>query len=465
MSIGTWYVGIRAEKWHDRTQAHYMLRGALMNGKLFAAAFAKHYQKRIPVRSSKGGHGDDENEPFKHGDNLPLFYGELETRLFDKLGDETPYQLCGLGYNGYIRLTFPVFNLNPLRYARHQPLPVGDDWGKSKWFKNPVPTNTAGEFSFTNDDNWLPSTPEWDDFTSSANWQRHLRRYVSRVTKLVRSEFQQAISKAENQDFSSPFEFGDLVEVPDYKIRELETAWEFEDSDPCERIRSLKQQLIDLGRGELTASVYRGQLNLMRHKGAETKEFNSVGLRVKLRSDMELRVYAKTNKRVRFEIIQNEPSRAKLLKAAKIASADDEKAYSEIPVLLKQARHAAAAMLNKTVLPSIASKPDFRVRQRSVVGFLSDCAKACEDARSVRDVLSLLVSNDGLQVGVPGKPIPKALSSLINKLKSKPKLIVWSSERSAYRVAPRYRWALEQLRNLDENIITNLLGTAPPRER
>lgn len=465
MSLGDWYIGLHAKEWYERRHAHHWFRAALKHGKVFASVMAKHTRKPIPIRSGKGGFGDDESQPFNPGDNLPLFNGELETALFDKFGEDAPTMLCGQGYDGFIRLSFPKFFLNPMRFIRHQPLPVGDDWGKAKWFKNPVPVSTGGEFSLMNDDNWIPSTPNWHDFAAPENWQRHLRRYVARVVKILREDFLKAMEAAGNQDSSSNFEFGGLIVVPDYKIHEVETAWEFSDSDPCERVRFLKQHLFDLGRGKFSFSVYRGELNMMRHKGEEMREFNSTGLKVNLAGGAELRVYAKTNKRVRFEIVQRNLNRKKLLEAAKIAFSADEKAYVEIPTLLKQARNTAAKMLNNTVFPAIAAEPDLRVKQRSVLGLLADLSKACENARSVRDVISLLVSNGGLQVGVPGKPLPSELAAIINKLKGKAKLVVWNKARNAYEVAPRYRWALDQLRQADHDLLSTIFGSAPPRER
>jgi len=415
------------------------------------------------VRLAKGGQGDDETEPFAPGENIPLFSGLLYTRALYPQNEDFPSTLGGSSFNVCFRLSFETFFLNAMRYVRHQVLPPSNDakWGKAKWHTNNIPIATSGEFTLDGKDNWIPSTPAWDQFTTPSNWKRHLRRYISRISTLIHEKVHEAVILVNNEDPC----FGDPVECEDYNIRELETVWEFEDSDPWERVRNVKRRLLDLGQRDAKISIYQASVNMMNYRGQETREFNSPGIRIALRSGFELSVYAKTNRRIRFEVIHTKILRSKLLNRAGIAFSKTNKPHQEMCAILQETRKEAADILNTIVLPALAEKPDLRTRQHSVFGFLSDLAKACDDRRSLRDVVSMLITHGNIQKGVRGSPTPERLAAILLRLTSKRfNVLVRDPKSKGYTVAPRYRWALRRLRETDMRLIDEWTQS-PPRKR
>lgn len=463
MSFGSWYVPLKTTGQPESKAKLMLLRGAIMYGNVFAKASIKDTYRPIPVRLAKGGQGDDPKEPFSTGENIPLFGGELNTRTIYSNHEDFPSTLGAGTFNACVQLTFKSFYLNPMRYVRHQipPSTKGAKWGKAKWHTNNIPIATGGEFALDGEDNWIPSMGLWDDFTTPSNWKRHLRRYISRVSTLMRDKVQEAVAlaNAENGGFGAP------VECEDYQIRELETTWEFEDSDPWERVRSIKQRLLDLGQKDARISIHHAEVNMMNYRGQETREFNSPGVRIALRAGFELSVYAKTNRRVRFEVIHTSVPRSRLLSTTKIPFSSESKPHLEMCVLLEQTRKQGAEILNTIVFPALAEMPDLRTRQHSVFGLLSDLAKACEDRRSLRDVVSMLITHGNIQKGVRGTPTPERLATILLRLTSKRyNVLVRDPKSKGYTVAARYRWALQRLRETDTRLI-DFWTHPPPRKR
>jgi len=463
MSFGSWYVPLKTTGWGETKARLTILRAALMHGNIFGKVLANETHRPIPVRLAKGGQGDDETEPFTAGENIPLFSGVLYTRAIYPQNEDFPSTLGGSSFNVCFQLSFERFYLNPMRYVRHQVLPSSKDakWGKAKWHTNNIPIATGGEFSLDGKDNWIPSTPSWDQFTTPSNWKRHVRRYIARISSLIYEQVHKAVNLVNSEEEC----FGDPVECEDYAIRELETAWEFEDSDPWERVRTIKQSLLDLGQKDVRISIHHASVNIMNYRGQETREFNSPGVRIALRSGFELSVYAKTNRRIRFEVVHTKIPRFKLLTSAGITFSKTSKPHQEMCVLLQQTRKEAADVLNTIVFPALAETPDLRKRQHSVLGFLSDLAKACEDRRSLRDVVSMLVTHGNIQKGVRGTPTPERLAAILLRLTSKRfNVLVRDPKSKGYIVAPRYRWALRRLRDTDMRLI-DAWTQSPPRER
>lgn len=463
LTFGNWYVRLPAKNHDEALHKIGLLRQALMGGKLFSVVNHADLRQPIPIRSSKGKFVTEfhEDEDVRQE---PLFGGMLETRLLYP-GKNSPQVVKASG-SRMVQFSFVPLFLNPMRFVRHQALPSPESpqkWGKAKWSKATLGPKSNGEFSLTGEDNWIPAGPEWTDFVGGASWQRHLRRYLKKVRDVFTDELCTARDSVnEEHDLG----FGDVIEYQTYAVQEVETAWEFVDDDPLERVRSLSRRIFDLGQRETTTSVHEGVLNLMAREGYETRQFNSFGLKITLRNGFDLRVYAKTNRRVRFEIIQDTTRKRKaLLNAAKVwhEAMKENKNHSQISHLLKMARVAAATMLNSIVLPSLNSVPDLRIRQRSVCTLLADFAAVCGTSKNLRAVLSMLISNGAIHTGVKGKPMSPELRLIRDRLK-KAGLVELDPKSLGFQVAPRYRWALNQMRGAEAEWIM-MTSPPPPRVR
>lgn len=124
-------------------------------------------------------------------------------------------------------------------------------------------------------------------------WPVQLRRYYEAVLNTLAAAFRHAASAS-----------GVTIDAPEltFAIREIETYWEFQTENPIAAVQELEHPLRSL--------VSRSHVR-WREISAEAKPLVQVGafentpvLRLKLAAGTEARIYAKTTRRVRFEIVR-----------------------------------------------------------------------------------------------------------------------------------------------------------------
>lgn len=152
--------------------------------------------------------------------------------------------------------------------------------------------NSQGdEDSLDGTDNWVPR-----GHYRFLSWERvdfALNTYISRVSEAIKQELARAawegsISAAENSGF--------LTGVRDeqkYKLNYCEIAWEYLDDQPIRRVEDLLPILRMYARDSVEVNEYRV---------TEAGEGFSRGVIIRLGSGNQLSVYAKTNRRLRFEL-------------------------------------------------------------------------------------------------------------------------------------------------------------------
>ena len=223
----------------------------------------------------------------------PLFGGEWVYRQGERFAD---------GRRAYT--TSLNLSLNPLRYVRHQPKPrpIGspDTWGAARITENDNDWAHRGEFALDGRDNWLHDTPYFRAFTNSSRWENHLRRYVQGIGNAMSAELHRATG-AYPLDISHP---------QDFRLKKVEVAFEFAATEPTELLRSFASPA---PHALIVADDF--SIRGFKYRPPETRRVkNSLSLTVNIRQGVFLRVYAKTNRRIRFEIIHENINHRELLR-------------------------------------------------------------------------------------------------------------------------------------------------------
>ena len=302
------------------------------------------------------------------------------------------------------------------------------------------PPSTNGEFSLDGKDNWIPNTGKFQTFASHLHWPRHLRSYVHTVGENFTEELRRVCDNAQTVRMSHS---------EDFKLRKVETAFDFAATNPTELVRSLAPLL----------SAYRAS-------NAEVSEFrpprlardeNSLSVKVQIRNGVSLRVYAKTNRRVRFEIIHDSINHRELLREPQQdhgQSVQRQRPWRDLPKCLAALREKAADEMNelfayfrkeKRIIPSHISPMSFLVSVASIL---------C-DREMTHTVVSLLSANGTIASRGASEELRSALLSL-----TKHGVLKYDSECRGYKVCAPYRHALSMLRS-EETL--HLLTTARVR--
>jgi hypothetical protein len=169
---------------------------------------------------------------------------------------------------------------NPTRFARHAPPRADGRPPLNDSFAHKAGVAPDGDMATDFNDNWLPKGPHNDYYTPS-RWHTNVRRYLGDVTDILRQDIQTAC------DFSGTQLIG--TNDPRFNFNLIETYWEFESENPIGLVHTFQKELKGFKSG-----------------GRDTEyEKNCLAIRYKIRRGVELCIYAKTNRRIRFEVRHN----------------------------------------------------------------------------------------------------------------------------------------------------------------
>lgn len=343
----------------------------------------------------------------------PLFSGLLRV-----IGSSAPWRVATL------------VSLNPTRFVRHQvgiyPTRMMQLEGTSPTpclFRADVPSQHEGEFALMDQDNWIPDNRRWERFASPRLWPRHLRYYVSGALGGITSDIQRAAVPV-----------GVSIERATrnwLNVLSVETYWEFAANDPTGAVRSLEPWLSTYASAQLSSADYPVQ-------SAENVE-NSRRISLQTRIGETLKIYAKTNRRIRFEVTHclggNSPFR---LRAG-------GHTFSDVDALLgifSQLAECAASRVN-SVLHHFRCRASTPEAHKPVLWFVADVLAACDTPSAAREILQVLVNNGSIVVGA-GSAFGIVHQANIARLARKGVLV---SSNRRYAVTAPYRRALEQMQS------------------
>lgn len=410
-------------------------------------------------------------------DALSLINNGVQSRVFGRGSNKTKISVntrvrSGLGpgplLNGHLILKWrqsPRFQvelkfqgyLNLTRYVRHQGL--GD---RSALLENPqelqeslfrFSPNADGkshdEFSLDGSDNWLPGAARWNPFLRQ--WHQLKEQYLAAVQHMLHSEIDRVcefMNVTGNPVTWHPHQLAGWINA---SLQKVETYWEFLHPAPTELVKSLESELRSYCASQVVCQEFHGreerQGSLQR-----TATKNCLSLEATLAPGIFLVIYAKTNKRVRFEVRHYLP---KLTNRRGILQ--ECASMNDVENRIGRVTNDAARMLND-FFGFLRSRVTFVPFSHSPLNLLFLCAQCAELPAYGDAVANLLISN-GQVTRLP------ALAKTIKALERANVLERVNNEQGtaseAFLVTPQYRHALEVLQAIN----TTQQVTGPMRRR
>lgn len=348
-------------------------------------------------------------------------------------------------------------SLNLLRFIRHQPkkpIPINEnDWPPSPRItaRKEDRSSFKSEVSFDGEDNWLPDEKIWNSSSTPQKCREHLRQYVDKIMAVFCRNLKRASKVAGVENLKRTEKY--------HSLKSLEVAWEFASDNPL-------LDAAELGRLAVRAASRSKERHYQFKMGETGRRINSTSFSVSLAEDIELRIYAKTNKRIRFEVVQNNLWKkwSPLLREARLRRIQQKGIYRSsaeafeqsrsldvMMLILEELRRKAAGELNSFMVEMRNQKQEAS-RSRPLIDLLGEISSAIpeglasEEHASIMRGLLLLLCHGRKIVG--GLQKTAGLAATQKRLKKRG-VIAWSMKRRAYMLAPHFAGAADCLESLD----------------
>lgn len=269
------------------------------------------------------------------------------------------------------------------------------------------------EYSLDGEDNWLPNLEFWQEMSRGGSPLASPQLYLDAILSAWESEAQRAAQLSGVQFFPNS--------TPQINLQKVETYWEFKATDPCGAVKMLTYPL----------ERFTAMSDVQAFPLQQDIDGNARSLLVRLRKGEHLRVYAKTNRRLRFEVVLKLTGREKFVQFGGHTGTD-------LSDLLEVAREMSCETLSGCFSYLARShhvdgddEPPFRLIAELVEGAAS---------RSMAyEILTLLIHNGRVVSRITPRLVPS-----LKVLKRRGVLVV--ERRFNYMAAARYERGLERLR-------------------
>ena len=367
-----------------------------------------------------------------------LFDGYLQ---LNPRGDDPIYGPC---YQIEARITF-----NPSRIRAYQPAGGSPD---TVLFAARQPAQIDDEFAIDGEDNVIVSV-EPGEYQEQDAWIDDVARYAQAINDVLEQAFLQLFH---NRDGSSrePRPTLCVVDRPQttIRLREAEQYLELSDDDPLHMVRQLEPILVTLG-STAYSSTYQlfepdEDQDVSRLPVSGQLRGNSRSVTVDLPNKTKLVVYAKTNRRVRFEIRNriNRHGAQTLLGGGSSYEGDDWN--DQFHTWMERLRDNAGLILGIALTRFWQRGTDRLIEGAPVYEFLARVCDLCEDWEDARMLISILINNRRI---VPSA-LPGPLRQLLNRqAQHVSPVFVRAVPRGPYIEAPRYAASVNWLRAQSES--------------
>jgi len=292
--------------------------------------------------------------------------------------------------------------------------------------------SSDGEFSLDGKDNWIRNRGY-----SYLRWhqvKRILGIYITRVKEAVTQELVRATRFASIEEAKQNRFLRDCNNAQKYKLEYCEIAWEFQDEHPVRRIDELlpvfrlySQDRVEVNEYRVT-NVYEGYAR---------------SVIARLGNGNQLAVYAKTNRRLRFEV------RYRMNRgcAPSPLSAKTARTQSEMIALVDELKIDAVAKMN--TLFSLIRSRSAPALPHSVtpLDLILITIGHCRQNREVAEMILNQLSTRGSVP--PANKIKKNLYDSIQRMKNNmPPVLEFRREIHAYVPKREFEWAVSRLSEL-----------------
>lgn len=303
-------------------------------------------------------------------------------------------------------------SLNPTRFVRHQMWPTRmgrpvEDWD----WPDPIirtgnqstPPSPESEIALDGKDNVLLSARNLSLARPEA-WPYHVRRYFEAFESAINAEFARAFDEADLALFT-----GRRIRRPTthYNLNLVESYWEFQSANPTREVRRLEPILFPLGMSTTSRDYPHG----LAQSGLDE---NSRSILIALPRGRSLRVYAKTNKRIRFEVIHDlsKPSVCQLLNPYECRKTTER--LDEVLTWLDCLAQDAATCLNE-ILGYIEAHALTVEPSAPTYELIFKIAATVQNEARAETILSLLVEDGCVRMGRGGSPLLEDVRKLRRK--------------------------------------------------
>lgn len=319
--------------------------------------------------------------------------------------------------------------LNPTLHERQQrqrPKPARQGLQPhGELFLREMPNEEGGEWSLDGKDNFLPKNASGEVTWKPAETLPKLARFVDEVWKRTRHELKRT---KDGRDTGTPGMYEFLVSKKEGTLHQAETYFEVFHPEPLRFVESIEPRARSFA-NKVSATRFQVKKKKRGLRFQVGNEQQSLSLFIELRKGVALRIYAKTNQRVRFEI------QHRLDKANR--PLQGEQSFDGIEALvdlLSTLREDAASLVND-FLDELNSSEGHPSTARAPLMLVTEISNAAQDYGKTASILEALCVNGRLVLS-DNSPLRQAIMRLIER-----RVLVNRHRSSTYKLAPTWREA------------------------
>lgn len=293
-------------------------------------------------------------------------------------------------------------HLNPTRFVRYQnfiPWPSLDrnaPWPEPLFFADQAEREVNGEIVLNNDDNWIPSGQRWAAFSNPQRWRRHLRNYLNAIPELFEAELERS-----NRNISHGGPLVSWTRTPTLNLHSAEHFWEFVSANPTALVATLKPLLDSFTAKDREATAYRQDCD-------PSIDHNALSLRAEINPGRAIRIYAKTNRRVRIEVIHTlSGENGFRLEEGGHTSTN----WGDLPGMLELLAEDAAELVNR-MFEHFHRQSNVTPSHITAYQLLLEIAKYARSLPVAETIAQVLVGTNAIAAQGNGERVQKALQRL-----------------------------------------------------
>jgi hypothetical protein len=270
-------------------------------------------------------------------------------------------------------------NQNPETFIPPRGPPRGTFSSSDATFFERGDVRTGGEESLDSNDNWIPDTPEFERLHDPRLGPRSLRTYLNGILESIDAELQRVANSRRVAITYRP-----RIDLSRFDLKSAETYFEFSSG-------GLTRVWLVASLESLLRSY--GDLPLTVHHYPLPPIWDGIGmsrmLTLTVRTGVELKIYAKTNRRVRVEVVHNFAGEKRCRKKHTFATIDG------IARLLDELREDATKTVND-VFRHFRNSAALPATDKTAIDLLRDFTTTVQVRNTARILLDALLDKGSI---------------------------------------------------------------------